>query len=421
MAYVSLIKDGKRVFFTRTRNDKKNAWFKLSQTKFAPKSRVDIELKSYFGDCCLDLDTIDKEEYKVKISEFNESKGLNDKKTSIDQLSVDILYINALIFIHTIESIIEEETRNGICSKFKKGWDELAKLFEDMEKLAMNQEYRPIEDKKKEQEYITSMFNRYSLVVDDLKNFDWKKTNETSFKKLIGDYSSKELMIQNRENISNASENMLLDKFKTLLKKSIPKVYFLKRTEVEMVTKFKRFKFDISCYYAYYKTWMSNRFLSCLNDRIWYYSGLWYNKIDIEEDLKYEYGTMDLLQKINSKSDPLPILGDVEKKILDGLKNQNANAYGLKEDEKLMCKWIEKNHKIRKTLTDCFLIGVCGLKKTGKTKLVEFLTGIPNKIANSLIETNSMSAYKLVEDIALIDYPHYNSGNEFYRVYIILI
>lgn len=420
LAYVSLIKDGKRIFFTRTRNDKNNAWFKLSQTKFAPNSLVDIELKSYFGYCR--LDSIDIEKYKVKTSEFNESesKGLNDKKTSIDQLSVDILYINALIFLHTIESIIEE---NGISIKFKKGWDELNQIFEDMEELAKKQEFKPIEDKKKEQEYITSMFKRYSLDDDDddsndLKNFDWKKANEISFRKLIEEYSSKELMIQNRKNTSNDNENKLLDKFKTLLKKSIPKVYFLKRNEVEMVTKFKRFKFDISCYYAYYKTLMSNRFLSSLNDRIWYYSGLWYNKTDIEEDFKYEYGTMDLLQKVNSKSDPLPILGNVEKKILDGL---NANAYELKEDEKLMCDWIEKNHKIRKNLTDCFLIGVCGLKKTGKTKLVEFLTGIPNKIANSMIETNSMSAYKLVDDIALIDYPHYNSGNEFYRVYIILI
>ena len=150
---------------------------------------------------------------------------------------------------------------------------------------------------------------------------------------------------------------------------------------------------------------------------------MWYFKIDQEADLKYIYAVKELEKELKKKipietnqSQPFSFNEEIIRDNREKLENQDMEEVFLNKSEFLNS--VVSNFNIREALVDSCLIGIEGKKKAGKSTFVDFILKERRNLGSASKETKEMSAYRFSEDIEmlLVDYPNYDSKDEFYAL-----
>lgn len=393
-----------RVPSTIISNDKYSIWYqfviKIENNQNNEIRDLELEFNSYFEQKCTENKTI----------QYQQKNDVRDKRSLIDTLSVDLIYINAIFFYYIFKILSKEDTSN---EENKKSAEKILKSLKQIEDS--NTLTRSFSMDTNERIYIKAMFKLFGEDVDEnfLRRFHWIKASAKTF----------ESILKSVEQIKKTSSNS--DPMRVLLEEMVPKVYYYKRSElnnyIDLLTRY--VWFDVWSYYKKYRDTIRETDFG---------RNIWFFKVDVEGDLFYEFKSRDIYAKLekNEKNDFFVRVGEIEKffkEILEAYskktENSNQNNQDIPDIKKeldiydiRLMNTMKCNYEIREELAKNYMVGVIGLKKAGKSKFVELLTQTTTRIASAIDETSQMRPYEYSNDLTIIDYPHYNSTNELYRV-----
>nr|BAJ94739.1 predicted protein [Hordeum vulgare subsp. vulgare] len=389
----------KKVLSNRIQPGEHTDWLSFSCSKDLTAGRkLKFEIFSFYNSVSFEKSDM------LTIHVPNEQEKDNDKAISVYQLAVDLLFVNALLFIYNVEKMKRREKNEKTSSSeetekedtFKEDSDHLIDIFHKMQRLLKREKI--FTDKNKEQEIFKEMLTDYKINVD-LK-VDWKSGNKC------------------RKQFKDALEKPTLKEY---LFELLPIIYFLKQAQVSSFVNGDPLWTDLTSSYQKY-----DREVGLLAFR----RAMWNYKNKIDDDLKYERACKETIEKFhksetssekaNSFDKILPYIGFYEKSVKrlydekqKEMKKIEYEKYNLKEEflRSMVC-----NFEMRKTLCDNCLVGVTGLKKAGKSSFVKMFIG--TDIASSIDETKEMSFYRISDKInlLLVDYPHINSNDSFYEL-----
>ena len=362
-------------------------WLSFSCSKeFASKNKFKFEVFSLYNKVSLDASGM------LNIIVPNEQEKDNDKAISVYQLAVDLLFVNALIFVYVVEKMTRQEKKTIEDDNFKDDSDHLIDTFHKMqgylkEKIIFN-------DLIKEKDVFFYMYEDYKINLDLPNEVNWKSK------------------IPCREQFKNA---LIKPTLKEYLFELLPVIYFLKQAQVSSFENDEPIWFDLLSSYLKYEL------VNAQNREALFQKVIWNYKNKINDNLKYDQGCKEQLNKLEEKNryieNILPYKGFYEKSVKriydESQKVIDYEKYNLKEEFLRSMVW---NFEIRKTLCENCLIGVIGLSKAGKSSFVKMFTG--KDIASPIDETKEMSAYRISDkvNLLLIDYPRINSNLPFYAL-----
>lgn len=191
-----------------------------------------------------------------------------------------------------------------------------------------------------------------------------------------------------------------------LLEQIVPRIFLMKYLQVKRVT-YSKLKIEIEQFLA-----------------IWEDTAVGENLLEWSisfEDLKYESAVMDLSSEYENDASTLPYLGFFEEIInseshIDESDMLNKLEKLKMKDDLCLLKSIRFNYNIREKLCKDVLVGVVGLKKSGKSTFVEVVAETRWLLSHRTLETSTMAAFSIDSGKVLIDYPHQNTEQTQYLV-----
>ena len=385
-------------------NDKYSAWYEFVIQVENNENNENDKIKINIG---IEFNSFFNQNRHIREEIITKNNILN-KKSLIDTLGVDLIYINAIFFYYIFKILSKEKAGNEDNKKRAERILKSLKQIEDSNTLT-----RSFSMDTNERTYIKAMFKLFGEEVDEnfLRRFHWMKATSKTFESIL-----KSVEQIKKNSISSSSDPMRL-----LLEDMVPKVYYYKRSELFNYT-------DLLTKYLWFDVWSYYKKYSVTVKETDFGRNIWFFRVDIEGDLFYEFKSRDIYSRLKKNAAVYLSVGKIEeyfKNYLDEYsKNQNNPNSQDKPDIKTelpmqdirLMNTMKCNSEIREELARSYMVGVIGLKKAGKSKFVELLTQQATRIASAIDETSQMRPYEFSNELTIVDYPHYNSTNELYRV-----